>query len=365
MKKVSSFILISMLLCVSVTLIFNIFSGEGLSSEGTFVERFENAAAENIPFKDELNAAMDSILYASGVRHFGDIYIGNEGSLLRDIEKPTGRTFSAAKNYILSYSSTNQIKPYFMLVPTASVILQQEIDSFANENIYNQRYMISQMYSQFEGGVRTADVYQTLYDRRGEYIYYHTEDMPTSLGGYYIYGELCSRLGIKQNTMDFFSAAYAAHGFYGSLATDFFRPYANSDYVSLYEYTGEKSGYIVEHYSGGKRIKVINNLFIYNEDTYDDKTDMILGGISPVMHITRRENAEEKASILIFGDETAKSWIPFLVSNYGKITFVHLDLADEKLLSEVKTADYDQVLFAYSAAKFSSGIDFSKLEYVG
>lgn len=364
MKKFASVLIIAMILLTGIAAVFNVLSAESFPSEGTAAENIESALSENIPFRDGLSDLMDSIRYFSGVRHFDDIYIGSDGSLLKDIEPPTTRTFSAAKNYILGFAQKSRSKPYFMLVPTSSAIMRHEIDDYANEDFYNQRNMINRMYSEFEGGVRTADIYQTLYDRRGEYIYYHTENLPTCLGGYYIYGELCSRLGIEQNTLDSFSVVYSAHGFYGELATDFFRPYALSDFVSLYEYIGEEQKIIIEHRYSEKSSAYSESLFVYDESVFEDKTDMILGGISPVMEITAAESEGERSSILIFGDESAKSWLPFLVSNYGKITFVDLNAASEEMLSPIAAEDYDQVLFAYSTDTFTKGIDFEKLEYI-
>ncbi|MBE6900612.1 MAG: hypothetical protein E7479_08140 [Ruminococcaceae bacterium] len=364
MKKISAFLIAAMLFGMSFALGFNILSEESFPVEGTLAEKTEKLISDNIPFRDELSELMDSIRYFSGVRLFGDIYIGSEGSLLRDIQKPTSRTFSAAKNYILGFSEKNQIKPYFMLVPTSSAILQHEIENFAREDFFSQRNMINRMYSEFGGKVRTTDIYQTLYDRRNEYIYYHTEDIPTSLGGYYIYGELCSRLGITANELDSFSVSFASHGFYGSLANDFFKKYSEPDFVSLYEYVGG-SEIIVEHRNQNGTRSIYNNLFIYDGKNFEDKTDMILGGISPVIEITVSESQGERNSILIFGDESAKSWIPFLVSNFGKITFVDLNSATESQLSAIRANEFGSVLFAYSTATFSSGIDFEKLEYVG
>lgn len=364
MKKFAAFLILAMIFGTSAALIFNISSAESLPSEGSALEKIENALSENMPFRDDLSELMDGVRYLSGVRHFGNIYIGSEGSLLREIEKPTSRTYSAAKNYVLSFAEKNQIKPYFMLVPTASAILRHEVDDYASEDIYNQRNIITRMYSEFEGGVRTTDIYQTLYDRRNEYIYYHTEDFPTSLGGYYIYGELCSRLEIEQNTLNEFSVSYSAHGFYGSLATDFFRPYASSDFVSLYEHIESDNSVIIKHHKADGNSSILSGLFVYSEKVFSDKTDMILGGYSPVIEITSSESSGERSSILIFGDESAKSWIPFLVSNFGKITFVDLDLATEKLLSKISVSDYGNVLFAYSTATFSEGIAFEKLEYI-
>ncbi len=365
MKKFAAVLIIAMLLCVSFSVIVNIFSVKDLPSEISTAEKIEKAVSLSVPLREELSELMDGIRYLSGVRHFGNIYIGNEGSLLLDIEKPSSRVFSLAENYILSFAEKIQTKPYFMLVPTSSSILQQEIDAFAAEEIYNQRNMINNMYSRFRGEVRTTDVYQTLFDHRDEYIYYHTENLPTSLGGYYIYGELCSRLGIEQNEMDSFSAAYVAHGFYGNLATDFLRPYASPDFITFYEYTGEKNDIIIEHKHANGTSSISNDLFVYNEKAFDDKTKMILGNLPPVLEITSSGNFGERGSILIFGDESAKSWLPFLSTNYERITFIRLNSASENLLSEIVPEEYDQILFAYSTSDFVSGIDFEKLEFIG
>jgi len=361
MKKFASFAIIFMILAVSVSVTANMIANKDFSFDP---ENFEAAVSENLPFRDSVSDLMGRIRYFSGVRHFGDIYIGTDGSLLKDIEEPTSRIFSAAKSYITGYAEKNQIKPYFMLVPTAAAVLQQEIDDYAAEEIYNQRIMINKMYSQFEGKVRTTDVYQTMFDHRNEYIYYHTEDSPTALGGYYIYSELCDRLDIPMNTMDSFSAVYAAHGFYGSLADDFFLPYASSDFITLYEYTGEKCSFNVKHIYPDKTSS-IDCLFIYDESVLENKLDMLLGEHSPITEITRTEGASTTGSILIFGDSTAQSWLPFLAANYLRITFVDLDEASYSLLNNIVTEEYDHVLFAYSTASFSSGINFANLEYIG
>ncbi|MBR3935063.1 MAG: hypothetical protein IKJ57_00765 [Oscillospiraceae bacterium] len=364
MKKFSSLLILLMVLVTSVCVLANMISSDAFSGKVLNTENFEKAISENLPFRDSLSDLMGRIQYISGVRHFGNTYIGSEGSLLRDIEVPTSRTFSAAKSYITGYAEKNQIKPYFMLVPTAAVILQQETDDYAREEIYNQRNMINNMYSQFEGKLRTTDVYQTLFDHRNEYIYYHTEDIPTSLGGYYIYSELCNRLDLPQNSMESFSAAYLAHGFYGRLADDFFRPYSASDFITLYEYTGEDCSFHIKHIYDDKT-RSSDSLFIYDESAMENKVDMILGEHSPVTEITRTESSSITGSILIFGEQSAKSWLPFLATNYHGITFVDLDIATPELLSNIHTNEYDHVLFAYSTGAFSSGINFANLEYIG
>ena len=92
---------------------------------------------------------------------------------------------------------------------------------------------------------------------------------------------------------------------------------------------------------------------------------MILGNLSPIIEISNAKTNGEQNSILIFGDESAKSWLPFLSTNYGKITFVQLNLASEELLSKISPEKYTHILFAYSISDFVLGIDFEKLDHLG
>ena len=122
MKKFAAFLIIAMVLGMSIALLSGILSSEEPFLTELSSEEFAENLAENIPFREEFSGLMDTIRYFSGVRHFDNIYIGSEGSLLLDIEKPTSRIFSSAKNYVLGFSEKNQIRPYFMLIPSASAI---------------------------------------------------------------------------------------------------------------------------------------------------------------------------------------------------------------------------------------------------
>lgn len=361
MKKFAATGIIVIVFIISTVILINISSADSLPSEGKPLENIENALAENMPLGSTLLEWKMTASYLSGVRHFDDIYIGNNGSLIKDIKHPTSRTYSTAKNNILSFAERNKIKPYFMLVPTSAAILNQEISSYANENIFNQRNMINRMYSDLGSNVRTADIYQTLYDRRGEYIYYHTEDLPTSLGGYYIYKELCNRLGIEENSIDGFSVSYYSHGFYGSLSNNFFVNYTKADFISLYEYIEKKQALTIKYHDLNGISRVSHDIFVYNKN-FEDKTDIVFGGLPSKMEITSENSGE--GTILIFGDKTAKSWLPFLVSNYKEITFVDLNSSTKEMLSKLNTESYDQILFVYSTAVFSEGVEFEKLEFI-
>lgn len=359
MKKTGAFLITAMLFSVMLITAANMDFGAVFESELSFAESAEAEISANVPFREELSSLMTAIRYRSGVRYFDGTYIGNDGSLLRDIEKPSSRTVSITRNYVLNFAEEHRCSTYFMLIPTAVVIRQQEIDAYAAENIFNQRHLINEMYSEFYGTLNTVDVYQALFNRRSEYIYYHTEELPTNLGGFYIYQELASRLNLRPKSMKEFSSAYAAHNFYGSLADEKIKPYAASDFMSLYDCVGEKKDFTVTHYFNDGSENILLGLYSYDDENFADKTDMVFGGISPVMDIV---SGEDGGTLLVFGDETAKSWLPFLAVHYAKVTFVDLNSVSDSLLLNISVSDYGQALFAYSVGTFASGIDFDRLD---
>ncbi len=362
MKKFASVIIIFMIAAVSLCIAFNIDFKKVDFSDGV-IKQVEKSVADAVPMKEKLSELMTGIRYISGVRYLDGIYIGDDGSLLKDVQEPNSRTVSTARNYILSFAESNDCDIYFMLIPTSSVIKQQEITAYASENLFNQHHLINEMYSEFYGKLNTVEVYQSLFSHRAEYIYFHTENLPTGLGGYYIYRELAGRMNLKAKTLGEFSAAYAAHDFYGSLASEKLRPYASPDFISLYEYSEQRINYTVNSYKDGEKTESREGLFIYDENETEDKTDMILGKLSPLCEI--ESDAEEKNSLLVFADSTVKSWIPFIAPHYSRITIVNLDELSDKDAAFIDVKDYDKVLFAYGVDSFASGIDFKRIGDIG
>lgn len=361
MKKSASLFLFACILFVTLSTAVGLFSFSW-ESEKSLTENLETAVSESVPFREKIAAFLIRIRYLSGVRTFDGIYIGSDGSLLREVEKPTSRVVSVTKNGVSRFAAKKQGDTYFMLIPTSIVIRQQSIASYAADGLYNQRHFINSLYAELDDSVSTVDVYQSLFSHRLDYIYYHTEDLPTSLGGYYIYEELAQRMNFKAKPASDFSTAYLAHGFTGSLATEAFLDYAKPDFLTLYEDVSEKQTVTVTHADPLGEETTQDGLYCYDPSVFSDKTDLILGGLSAVTTVKSEKN--EDRSLLVFCDETAKSWLPFLAGHYGTVVAVDLDEASDEQLSALSTEDFSQVLFIYGFRSFSEGIDFSRLELV-
>lgn len=358
MQKKAAFGVLTLLLIAAAMVLTGLFQTE-FPSSGTLFERSEFAISENIPFREELQTLMTKIRYRSGVRYFDGIYVANDGNLLLEAEKPASRVLATAKSCVSAFAER---KPtYFMLIPTAVVIRQDSIASYAADGLYNQRQFINAFYSDIYKKVGTVDVYQDLYNRRQDYIFYHTEDLPTSLGGYYLYAELAGRLGLRARELSSFSVAYTDYDFYGSLAVNALAPYATPDFLTLYEEVSKQRNYTVTHKNGDTKT-TMEGLYLPDGEALADKTDRFLGGLSPVTEITAE--GEEENALLVFCDATAKSWLPFLAGHYGRITAIDLDKVTDEELSAIVLDEYSQVLFSYGFRAFSEGVDFSRLEKI-
>ncbi|HNW04149.1 MAG TPA: DHHW family protein [Oscillospiraceae bacterium] len=330
----------------------------GALSSGDFSAGMESFFSKNLPGRDELSLLADRLLYLSGRREFDGVFLGEDGSLLKNIEPPETDVTAASAEAIGNFVSDHRVGACVMLIPTAAVIKQQEINSAAADRLYNQRHMISEAYATLSGKAVTADVYQSLFAHRGEYIYYNTEENLTALGGYYVYSEYASALNLRGKPISDFNVAYAAHGFKGSLAKGVLADYAAGDFVAMYAYTQYEREYSVAHTSAdGVRTEQQG---LYDRQTASqDPTDVLLGGLAPVTEIETDGPYEEW--LLVFGDATAKSWLPFLANHYAHITYVDLGAATDGMLAAIRVSDYQQVLFAYSAETFLEGAGLGRL----
>ena len=73
---------------------------------------------------------------------------------------------------------------------------------------------------------------------------------------------------------------------------------------------------------------------------------MLFGGIGQRLDLSVVSPFEE--SMLIFGDETATAYLPFLAAHYGRITLVDLSRATPDQLAAIELDEYNRVMFAFS-----------------
>ena len=350
--KITALIIVAILIAVPL---FSLFANENYKQLDIDIfgggqnlpEQMEEYLSENMPGKLALGRLKHRLLVWGGLEEF-DGFFFKEGKLIKNYAPDDENGITGNLQNIFDFILQKQMPSYIMLIPTACVVCQEDVPELAD--IFNQKTMIDTVYSAFSGNAITVDAYGALFRNREKYIYYNTDPLVTSLGGYYLYNELAGKLGKTPSGMSGFDVTYAGYGFYGSLYKEMPMDGVKSDVISLYSYKSYDRNYTVTHYKEGYTYSY-DSLYVPEFESTENKTDIILGGLSPI--VTIETSRPYKDELLIFGDETAKSYVPFLANHYAKITVVSLDKLTPELAQTIEIDQYRQVLFAYSAETFA------------
>ncbi len=313
----------------------------------TVPEQLDTLLSESIPLRPALERAKNELLQIGGAEEFDGVFI-SDGALIENYRPDDNNGITGNLQSIINFITQKQMPSYLMLIPTECVVCQEKVPALAP--IFNQKTLIDNVYSAFAGSAVTVDAYGALFRNRDKYIYYNTDPLPTSLGGYYLYRELMEKLGRTPYDLNEFEVCYAGYGFYGDTYLRAPLDGAKSDMISLYSYRQYDRSYTVTHYEPGQSY-AYDRLYIPEFEASDDKTDIIFGGLSPVMSIDTAGPYGD--TLLIIGDETAKSYVPFLVNHYSRVTVVSVEKLTPELSGIVKAEEYRQVLFAFSVETFA------------
>ena len=83
--------------------------------------------------------------------------------------------------------------------------------------------------------------------------------------------------------------------------------------------------------------------------------EVLFGGEAPITDIQVKSGDSANnynQTLLIFGDQSVYSYLPFLLASYERVTVVDTRLATREQLSLLEVSQYSQVLFSYLADQF-------------
>lgn len=355
-KRISAMFFLLMMLLVPVAMwanggfnafpVFNILQ----VASGEYSQQAEQRFEENFPQREELSNLAWNLRYRMGVKEI-DGYFITDTSIIKNVGKPNRDIVKKNKSAIMEFTQRVNNKTYLMLLPTASAIKQRQLPDFATP--YNQKSFIEDVYKSFGGELLTVDVYPILFANQNKNLYYNTEDQITPLGGYYTYMVLGDKLGTNVNSLDRYTIEYVKHDYEGKLKAKF--PYAQvkSDVITLYNYRLDKffRTYTVRRTQGNEYASM-NDLYDRSSLRGENPLDVYFGGMSQIVDITIRTGSDKpspnKTKLLIVGDETAKSYVPFLTPHYSQIQIINAVTVTPQQLADADVSSFDQVLFAFS-----------------
>ncbi|MDR2909271.1 MAG: hypothetical protein LBU86_05265 [Oscillospiraceae bacterium] len=320
--------------------------------DGGALGELSNHIRENLPFKERLREMSLSVRAFGGQREYNGIFI-NGDELIPNLDPPTTDSITREnQEAILTFSEEMEIATFCMILPTASAIRQERLPPFSRSRLFNQKQYIEDVYSHMTGRVTVVDVYQVLFNAREQYLYYRTEDGLTSLGGFYVYTELGRRMleGIRRPSLSDYDVEYVLDGYQGNLYEHSPFNNARADILSVYRYTESPREYMVEKI--GEESKIWHTLYPLHAAKIGKPMNIYLGGMEGYGITTVTGTAPYDNSLLVFGDHTALSYLPFLCDHYRTVTLVDLFQLDAEGYESLRVEDYSAALFAYSVESF-------------
>ena len=308
--------------------------------DGNFTELPSMLWEQN--FFAEARAAIDKRI---GIVRVDDIYISDK-SLIKITPTPNETVTDDNIHTLKTVSSSVSMPVYTMIVPTANVILQNQLPQYAS--IWDQNEYIDNLYTSLVSVSVVIPSYDTLFVNNNKYIFYRTSDNLTSLGGYYLYSNLSQKLGFYPQKIDDFNVEYYASDYFGELFTTTGYRDIKGDDITFYRSAFYDSSIVMTVYDNNGNKAVFNDIYV--KTTSNDLSLCYPGGTFPVTNIENK--AVEGNKLLIISDKTVKSVVGFLVDNYELITVVN-PFADTTNYSQMQDLDeYDQILFLFFVDTF-------------
>ena len=346
-KKIISFAVAAMIVLFGAACVIEAVSSGNLPTSFNDIPAWSSRLIQNkFSKQDHLVDIAPNLLLSFGAKEQNGIFI-TEDYLLENISEPDQEILAKNMQGIKKFTEKRNTHTTVVLIPTACAIKQRELPS--SVRLFNQKELINNCYSELSGEASTVDAYSQLFAAENQYTYYRTESMPTGLGGYYIYTAIASRLGMNPRPLDQFEMQNLPQDYYGSLYYRTNYKGVAPDLLTLYRFSRFSRQYKLSITQNGEQ-KSYYTLFPTHLGELGDPKTVIFGGSNEIMDISVASPYEE--SILIFADETALSYLPFLVVHHGNITIIDIASCTEEQLKEINVDNYTRVLFSYSVDNF-------------
>ena len=366
-KKLAAICLVGLLFAAPLALLLNGgFRALSQSSNPDPFDRVERTLARRLPGMNRLRRLRVSLSYAGGSKEQNGVFISSDGALMLDVQPADQKLATDNMLAMIDFAEEHQRPTYAMLIPTACAILQSKVPYAEVAPLYDQRQLIDDVYRRMAGRVTAIDVYPTLFNHQDDYIYYNTENNLTGLGGYYVYSTAAKRLGqVRVRGLEEFEVKHLDHAYYGDLYQ--LSPYreVKPDRVSAYSFSKFWRTYTVTKLDADGSSRRYYTLYPEYRAQLGGTMEVLLGGRAPItdIEIGSSDSANNyNQRLLVFGDRSVLSYLPFLMVTYERVTVVDTSLATPELLAQVDVSQYNQVLFSYLVDSFAGADQLSMLE---
>ncbi len=324
---------------------------------GRFQENFQTYIDDQFPFRD-LWAGMQAVIStAVGGIDSNGVYLGTDGYLIQDFQRPQHET---ATDAIVEFVRANPDLPtYALIAPTAVSVLSDKLPATAVPD--DQNAYISEVDARLtDAGARVIDVRETFAEHKDEGLYYKSDHHWTTYGAYLAFRQACEVMGLDADAAPF-EAVEVANDFDGTLKSKSGYFFAPSDPIEVYLPSGEgvaegKHNYLVTYVDEQRVESSPYNVEALNQK---DKYQVFMGGNHPVVRIeTLADNHEV---LLVVKDSYANCFVPFMAEEYSKVVVVDPRYYFDDIATLMSSEEVTQVLFLYNATTYAEDTSLASM----
>ncbi len=345
--------------------------------DASYMAEFESYLTDQFPMRDNWITVKAYTGLLLGQRETGGVYIAEDDSLIelhRESDFVEGQL--AQNTEFLMQFATDMAGSYgaehvrIMLVPTADHIWADKLPD--NIRLLNQAGYADEIRQSLEAAgsgyaQMLVDVETELVAHADEEIYYKTDHHWTALGAYYgyvAYAESLAGTGVSVRSLSDYELVTVTEDFTGTTAAKC-GMYHLQDTIELI-YPAVEEMYYVNHNDG---MMISDSLYEKELAHGDDPYAVYLGGNDAIVTIETSAaemtdyvnhniadsgngyvNQNER-SLLIVRDSYANCFVPYLTSDYVKITLVDLRYYNGSIRALMEEG-YTDVLLQYNLPNF-------------
>jgi hypothetical protein len=316
------------------------------------MSEYEQFVTDQFPGRDSWVLLKMDVEQLLNKQESNGIYFAQDGYLLERYEHDE-RWLGQNADYISSFAERTGLPTAVLLAPTAIAIYPEKLPAGAPSR--NQLAAWQLVQARLAPSVSAIDVWPTLLEHKGEYIYFRTDHHWTMRGAYYAYAALMQQQGLTPMPLGNLQSTIVSNDFFGT-------HYAKASLRSLepdqIEVLQELPAPAVKvHYPAEPvtRDSLFDRAYLEQAGQYS----YFLGGNHGVVEI--KTGIDNGRSLLLVKDSYAHCLIPFLTAHYEHIHILDLRYYSLSPSQYARDQACDEVLFLFSLAQFSSPANLHKL----
>lgn len=325
--------------------------------EGRFTLNYEKYISDQFALRDFWIGVKSDAERLIKKNESNGVFLGKDGYLIQGFNKPDDKISRERIAAINSFSaSTPGLNKYFMVIPNPVKILEDKLPAYAP--VDDELEYVNKIKDSVDKNIKFVNVYDTLYSKKDEYIFYRTDHHWTTDGAYYAYEKLAQEMGFNPHDKSYFDINKVTDSFYGSLYSKGGFRHIKPDDIKLYMPKVEEVcqvDYIGEN-------KTSNSLYNMDNLNNKDKYTVFLDGNHSLIKIST--NTSNNKKLLVFKDSYANSLIPFLTGHYSEIYVVDLRYCDEDISKLTKDNNIKDMLVLYNVNTFFEDSSFNNISEI-